>query len=392
MVAPYLETKPSYQIQGDAFRTEYSPKINPQALRKDIDSYLAEYRFSVQKYHYELRYGIASRGVIRLTDIENGEPMIDKAQKTIDRRIKEGKNIDRELAEHQGIRSLEKQIQKANLGDNIVWMSPPGPKSDGYGDYGFIFLGKIDRVDELTQEKHLAMSAIRVENPTLAQFNTAFTLLTGQDINFYRAEEFLSTPVVATFFIENPALVLANTFKLKTTNINDQLFEQIAPLLSPYIEDFIKYVQQGESKEFLFHALQTIELLVLDLIKEYSDPNPSPIYFIDRNSPLAFAINQYKGKEPPKVAGSCGSTSDSTSESNSSNLFNKFSTLSEIFSDGSNEKKNCGHCDGKEDGHYHCPGCNGKYADETHAAPENRTKICTRIQDNGQMCGFKFNC
>lgn len=44
-------------------------------------------------------------------------------------------------------------------------------------------------------------------------------------------------------------------------------------------------------------------------------------------------------------------------------------------------------CGANLDNHYHCPGCNKKYADETHVAEGARTKTCENKQ-----CGFKFGC
>ncbi len=45
----------------------------------------------------------------------------------------------------------------------------------------------------------------------------------------------------------------------------------------------------------------------------------------------------------------------------------------------------CEECGGNgSDGHYHCPDCGIKYADETNTAPENRTKACA--------CGSAFGC
>ena len=41
-------------------------------------------------------------------------------------------------------------------------------------------------------------------------------------------------------------------------------------------------------------------------------------------------------------------------------------------------------CIDKSDNHYHCPGCEKRYDDETNLEPEKRTKECG--------CGFEFGC
>ena len=360
MVNPLLETRASVEIENDAFRTEYTPRVNPNALRKDIESYLGEYRFRVEQYGYELLFTPSSDGKIHLTDIDDKEPMIIKAQRAIGRRIKEGKNITREEAELQGLINLESQLYQANEGNEIIWISPPGLKSEGYGNYGFIYIGKINRVDGSGQEKHLSMSAIRVENPTMQQFNSALTILTGKKVTFAQPEEFLASPEVVSGFLGNYKKILAYIFNLQPDGKNNSLFKKIIPLLSPYVQEFIDYVKQGVPKEFLFQAFQTVELLALDLIKEFSEKANPQLYFINRDSPLSFAITNYHDRTPPPVAGSCGSTKSSTNEITSANIFNKSSSFSVLFSkeDDSNlfVCPKCGFATAERVGNQ-CPGC-----------------------------------
>ena len=362
MVTPTLESRLSFQTQQNAaFRQEYSPNINPNALEKDVQSYLGEYRFQVQKYDYELLLGTPLGGQ-HLLDIDDGIPLAAKAARAIERRVREGKNPDRERAELQGLINLENQLQYSNIGDEIIWISPPGPESDGYGDYGFIYLGKVGGVDGLGLKKHLLMSAIRVESPTLQQFNSALTALTGRSVALTKAEEFLASPIVVPGVWEDSEYVLSYIFNLKPQSEKDALFKRIVPLLSPYIQEFVDYVKQGRPKDFLFQAFQTIELLALDLIEEYSNTNSLQVYFIDRSTPLTFAMTHYQGQAPPQVAGSCGNTSGSASGLTSPNIFNKSSSLGELLSTNDDSKKEpfvcpkCGYETTKPVGDQ-CPSC-----------------------------------
>lgn len=360
MVTSLLETGNLVSVENVAFRQEYTPKVNPSALRKDIESYLGEYRFQVQKYKYDLLFGF-SNGEQHLLDIDDNVPLLSKAARAIKRRREEGKNTFREEAELQGLKTLESQIQNSDIGDEIIWISPPGAKSDGYGNYGFIYLGKVDQVDDLGSEKHLSMSALRVGSPTLQQFNSALTILTGRDVAFGKAEEFLASPVVVSKFWERPDSILSYIFNLQPDNNNDTLFKKIIPFLSPYIQEFINYVKQGVPKAILFQAFQAIELLTLDLIKEYSNTNSPQVYFIDGNAPLTFAMTHYQGQTPPQVAGSCGSTGNSSNGLTSSNIFNKYSSLDKLFSTNKDDKEPfvCPKCGFKttESVGNQCPSC-----------------------------------
>lgn len=336
MVFSLTETSTSSYIQNDAFRQEYSPKVNTDALKKDIESYLGEYRFKLQEYQYELLYGTTYGGELRLLGIDDNEPMTDKAQRAITRRIKENKNTDREEAEFRGLLNLEQQLAMATINDILVWMSPPGLKSEGYGDYGFVFIGKIDKVYPYG-EKHLAMSAIRVESPALKQFNAAYALFTGKNTAFSKAEKFLASPEIISDSPINYKKILSYIFNFQPDNKNSCLFQKIIPLLNPYILEFIEFVRQGQPKKILFQAFQTIELLALDLIKEYSLEKNPQLYFIDRDFPLTYAMIRYQNQTPPPIGGSCGNT-DTT------NIFNKYSTLSDLFSEDDKEPFICPKC------------------------------------------------
>lgn len=329
-----LTEKP--QVGYDAFRIEYSPKINPHALEKDLRSYLGEYRFRVQKYRYELSYGSFENGDRHLSDIDGHEPMVDKAQRAIEMRTKDGKGQSREIAEKKGIVSLEHQLKNAQFGDHVVWISPPGSKEEGYGDYGFIFVGVVDKVDQFNQNKHLSMTALRVDQPQITQFNSLLSFLTGTNIKFSNAEQFLAMPKVLPYVDQSIQGLIIDILNLQPSE-NDKFYENALPLLSPSIAEFTDFVRQGKSRDFLFKALQSIELYTLDLIKQYKKQNDILNYSLIDRVPLQTIMYYYQGQKPPAVAGSCGGSNSSSTESLTSNVFNKYSSLNTLFSNNAKE-------------------------------------------------------
>ncbi len=344
------------KVGYEAFRTEYAPKVNTEALKKDLQSYLGEYRFQVQKYDYELSYSLSADGKKHLKDVDDKEAMVVKAERAIDRRVNENKDSTREIAEKKGLESLDRQLHNAQFGDQIIWISPPGLKSEGYGSYAFVFIGTIDQIDQYTQDKHISMTALRVEQPQIANFNLIMSFVTGDQIQFIRPEQFLATPKVVPYFNQDIKDVVVDMLNLQPSE-NDKLYQKIMPALSHSINEFTEYVKEGKSKDFLFKALQSIEMYALDLIEQYKSAPQSQLLHSQNQIPLGFIMNHYKDKKPTPVAGSCGNANSSSSESSSSNIFNKYSTLSEIFSNNEDYKNdpNLCRCGGKEP-HFHCPG------------------------------------
>ncbi len=81
-------------------------------------------------------------------------------------------------------------------------------------------------------------------------------------------------------------------------------------------------------------------------------------------------------EEMQKIAGCAGGgAGDGT--------VNSITPRNAVFSTEGKLGDNCS-CGANLDNHYHCPGCDKKYADETNKSAENRTKAC--------KCGFEFGC
>lgn len=349
----------SWQSDLDAFRIEYKTNIPENVLIDDVVSYLGEYRFNLQKYSYNLLFKDG-----KLMDPHRKESMENLTQRSIERKTSEWKSTSRERAEKEGIINLDRQLVAAKEGDTVVWASPPGKKEDGYGDYGFIFIGNV-RVDK-SLDKSVDITAIRVENPTIEQFNKAIYLLTGEKVEYARPEEFLANSRVIKEELKEGYVdaLLGMSFSFKPNPQEQEKFKQIIHRMHPLIADFV-HLPNNEKRK----ALNVLENYSLKLLKEQNYSKRENIIYIktpETNLRIRDMIGDF-GHEPPKVAGSCGSTGNKD-KFTSSNIFSKGSFLNSSF--GEQEWFHCPKCDYQADGPIGdtCPGCKltkAEYARQT---------------------------
>lgn len=293
-------------VSSNSFRVEYKPDVTDPEMHDDIVSYLGEFRFRLQKYDYNLTLYQQENGW-RLGDSYQGEPMTTKAHRAMMERVLWGESTHREEAEFAGLTFLEQQLEESHIGDSIIWFSPPGSKSQGYGEYGFGFGGRV--VGENEDKKSIRMTANRFERPTLEQFNEAFRHLVGPGFNGQNADDFLRMPVVikgglSDEFIE---LVFANSFGF-TYDPNERarfdrvIRERISPLINEYMSS-----QKDMSISDRIKSIHAMENIVAEARRGHSD---SIILFERQTLTLAEARVQY-GQVPEKVEGSCPVKSNS---------------------------------------------------------------------------------
>ena len=306
----HLKNKRRGVVGSEAFNLNYDSAPTKGELRRDIISYLGEYRLNVQKYHYTL---ISGRGIdgedeIVLRDEDRGEPLTYKAKRAIEERTLKGEPLHREEAEEKGLEYLQKQLADAKTGDTIIWASPPGPKEQGYGEYGYLYAGRVNKRDD--GEALLAMTAIRIEQPSLAQYNKTLSELSGENISFISAESFIARPKVIPSDIPTEKLdhVLQKNFNFKPDEKQKPLFKAIIERMSQSIEDYILVMQNGTESEKLakFHVL---EHFALDLkadtswFNEYDDKRKIIYQKVIRLNDIAETYRNMP--PPPAVAGSC---------------------------------------------------------------------------------------
>lgn len=313
------------------FRIEYGENAPDKALFDDIVSYLGEYRFNLPKFSYTLKFLDG-----KLRDSYRGDSMQDITQRAIGKKILEGSFYSRELAEKQGLMRLDSQLISAKGNDTVIWASPPGPKEEGYGDYGFIFVGHVNENNE--SEKTIQMTAIRVEDPKIEQFNQIFYLITGEKTDYKTAEEFIAHPKVLNHHLEEvyADALLGRVFSFKPNPQEQEKFKCIIQRMFSLISDFVQSAKNPRKpKAEKIREFYSLENYALRLKEEYEQPLvPRENIIADfRSSPrLPDVVGEY-GYEPPKIAGSCPANSKNKISLTSSNILSKELILNSILGD-----------------------------------------------------------
>lgn len=347
------------RVGSNAFNVEYERNRFDNELRDDIVSYLGEYRFQLQKYDYELVYSRGEDGVYGLRDPHRRELMKTKAQRSIAERKHRGQPVHREEAEDHALTFLDGALQSAKTGDTLLWGSPPGPKEEGYGEYGFIYAGDV--IDVSPTEKRLKMTAFRVEKPTLDQYNSAFSFITGKQYAFFHADQYLQHPTVVEGGIDKRFVerVIGRLFSEKHDENQSKVFGVAIGKMEPLIRQFIQLTKFGTKEEKL-QSFYALENYAIKLKEQYE--SEGKIIFIDdgvQNMQLMALRKQY-GYQPPEVKGSCGNTGNIQSNSL---LSNGFEALRKAIFDNENKIKEwftCPRCPYEATGPIGgttCPGC-----------------------------------
>lgn len=304
---------------AQAFDIEKERMCTDVEMRKDIVSYLSEYRLRVQKYDYELLYSFREGEGFRVRDVHRGEAMSIKAKRTLAERQAKGLPIYREVAEDAGIESLDRQLYYAQEGDRVFWISPPGPKEEGYGDYGFVFEGKVK--DAVSKNglpmKRLFMTAIRVENPTMPQANNAFSALIGENISYTNPEGLLENPRVVSKSIVDTDGVLQKNFSFEVNQKDVWINSQVITAMDSMIDEAVSVIRSGTREERIraFYALENYALALKERLSSERAVSEKENVVFTRDYReyryLADILSEYSYM-PPIVSGSCGETGRET--------------------------------------------------------------------------------
>lgn len=366
---------------------ENEVNLDNKAIYNDIVSYLGEFRFQLQKFDYELVYAPCKYSHDwKVLDPVTKEAMSDKATETVRQRRARWQSSEREEAELQALTLLDrrlKEVAEEDTGDKpgqsqndrtVVWGSPPGDASDGYGNYGYLFVGKIHK--NLDKTLRLHMTAVRVEvspedkNRMINQFNSSLSTILEQEIAHKTPEDFLRSPYLYNREIPMQLVdhVLKSTFLSKTDEKQQQIFKKVIEKSQWLIADVVQILKTGTLEERI-RAFTKLEGYVLQLKKQYEQANDTETTVYEntktRKKPRLQDLNNVVFLVPPIMSGSCPIMG-------SANMFNGgmsglwgFIMPGSTYGERDQKCNECPLCHKKDivakirKGRIYCPACNG---------------------------------
>lgn len=303
------------QKKPEAFSLKIEEPTDHSSLYKLIESYLGEYRFQLPVYHYQLKIENGE-----LIDPLTKESMVVKALRALKRRKELGLNTQREEKELEALEYLGENLR---IGDTVIWVSPPGEKNEGYGNYGFFFYGIV------SNDGSIEMTARRVDltddefkRRDFSRFAQTLSSITQNEKYQLKTDlDFLGSPVILRpneGVVDIDEIIAQNFGRIDFEKLRE--FGRIIDSLRPLIEEFIRAYQNREDPHRLRKILNVIENLAQT--EELAGENPINLSLVDFRK-----LEEIYGFTPPQVFGSCGGTSP---DDESSNFFERLST-SNIF-------------------------------------------------------------
>jgi hypothetical protein len=292
---------------SEAFRLDYDPSISREALYEDIVSYLGEYRFEVPEYKYKQRFSRSTDdGSLRLYGEKDNTPMLVMGEKAIADKLQNGETIEKVRADFLGMQRVEKLLSEAKTGDRILYASPPDPEY-GY-TYGFFYDGKVEELQD--GEKILHLRALRIDEASdLDAFNTALSAITGRQANHATPNQFIENPEHITQAISDKEInkILRSVFQFDTDARHERRFKSNIEQMQPYIAGVIDLIKNGAPLAQLQQSFHALENLAIKLKESSSEET---VVFTGTSASKADFDNFVDkfGYQPPKVAGSCGSS------------------------------------------------------------------------------------
>lgn len=300
------------RLGTDAFNLEYEKAATKRNIRTDILTYLLEYRLKVQEYSYKYTYGKGEKGEGNTELRTDGErkSVFQMTKRTIKEREERGLPTHREEAEKKGAQTINKKLQTAEEGDILLWASPPGPKSEGYGDYGFLFVGVVAQSEEKDAQqgdRTVYMKAIRLEKPTIEQYNTAWSQLCGIETKDQQADFFLASPTIRKLAPDVVRQTLQETFTFTVDPKKHKIAEQVLKDADRLIHTLEKAIQTGTDTEKL-EAFRAVENYTIER-QAYYEKNGLD----EKKPPRETRSTQqltasYGSYAPPAAQGSCGAS------------------------------------------------------------------------------------
>lgn len=279
-------------------------------ISENIIRYLGEYRLGV-KYD-EFYYSMKTDG--RETYLESPHadpgPILNIYRRAIAYRQEGGLSVNREVAECLGFQKLQDRLADASVGTMALWVSPPGPKEDGYGTHSFTFIAQV--VEGPKEGKRLRVVPYR--NELSIEEHRDYLKYFDKDAQGYSKDtDFLVNPAIIgqSDAIQTPDDIVA--FIGETEEFNIQWRTRLIPLIMPLIGGFIQMVRDRASDKDLIKAKHAVENRVLEEKDYILGTEKSPKIVFENKPNIIF--ERYGNVAPPVVGGSCGSSASGESNS-----------------------------------------------------------------------------
>jgi len=281
-------------------------------IRDGMLRYLSEYRLGVRfdEFFYRKERDLLT-GEVHFAANESG-PVRNKFYKAIREKERNGLSGRREIAECLGFKKLEDKLTENSEDSLFIWVSPPGPKAEGYGDYSFTFVGQAVR-DQSTGEEKIRVVPYR--NILSQEEHRNYLKYFDRKAESFKTDvDFLSNPVIfpPTEEIKSPEDLLR--FIGEKESISMEWSKRLLNEVGPLVERYISQVKSGASDKDLIKTRNAIENFTIAVRNRIIGRN----YLVNEgpvsNEDLDNAIEIYGNYEPPEVAGSCGSTSKTLME------------------------------------------------------------------------------
>ncbi len=289
---------------------EQTLQVRENDIRENLVRYIGEYRLGVKfdEFFYSVGVDKASGEQFIATN-EGMRASIIYRKAIIDRELK-GLPVRRETAECLGFEKFEKGMLESPVGTIAIWVSPPGKKEEGYGDYSFTFLGQSY---EDNGEKKIRMIPYR-NTYCNEEHRNYLSAITGKDVALTTDSEFLATP----FFIEQSEELRTPEDVLKKIGEKEKFdnawYEKFTEAAWPLIQGFLYLVKTNAESDELKKALNALENFALaykvdnalTLADEYVWEENGNLY--DPHGHIGMYIDVWGEEEAPIVLGSCGQT------------------------------------------------------------------------------------
>lgn len=295
--------------KGDETGVVY--KQRRERIANNLSRYLGEYRLGVK--FDELFYRKERNpftGEDYLAASEPG-PVLNVYRRAIDVKRKNGLSGKREVAECLGFAKLEKELLSSSSDQLFIWVSPPGLRLEGYGEYSFTFVGQKVKDPDTLEER---IRVIPYRNIFSLEEHKAYLSRFDKNVeNFQSDTQFLANPVVfsPTEEIRTPEEIIH--FLGEREKISIEWFQKLVDRLDPLIQRYLYLVEINASDEELTkvkYAMENYTIAIKDELEGKIKVERLKESIVGR-SDLERTIEIWGSNAPPVIGGSCGSTTAS---------------------------------------------------------------------------------